>query len=396
MAMGIQQQNHHHQGSPPMFPGDFVDYGGQYETNDRQPRNTANGTGNGRYRRPRSPSLDDDSRFTTGAPSEQTNSELHDAVLAQAAHQQQRVVPTTQPAGARTQARAAGPRSGPPSMANASQNRRSYPQPPPVNSQLPPYAGNPEDEWSPASRAAAAAAGAGAAGAGGYSRRRTERHARRQSSTSGAPTASDPALQMSGGASSSPRINNGEREHHQPQRAPSNPAGLRPPSPPTAGMNLGLAGDEISRLQSPSISKSVLEPLQRKMLEYHNLMEEAQGQMTQLDAELRALQERRRQAEQRFVDAKGKHDEYERQHLDVEKALRGDYAMPIPQPQQQQQQQQIHPQASQQQHQMYNDSPPRTLGRPASSIMSYDERPMSGRSSMQGKKGKFRISLFGR
>ncbi|KAI8171132.1 hypothetical protein K4K54_005381 [Colletotrichum sp. SAR 10_86] len=160
-------------------------------------------------------------------------------------------------------------------------------------------------------------------------------------------------------------------------------------------MNLGLAGDEISRLQSPSISKSVLEPLQRKMLEYHNLMEEAQGQMTQLDAELRALQERRRQAEQRFVDAKGKHDEYERQHLDVEKALRGDYAMPIPQPQQQQQQQ-IHPQTSQQQHQMYNDSPPRTLGRPASSIMSYDERPMSGRSSMQGKKGKFRISLFGR
>ncbi|KAF5500935.1 hypothetical protein CGCS363_v006219 [Colletotrichum siamense] len=309
---------------------------------------------------------------------------------------QQRVVPTTQPAGARTQARAAGPRSGPPSMANASQNRRSYPQPPPVNSQLPPYAGNPEDEWSPASRAAAAAAGGAGAGAGGYSRRRTERHARRQSSTSGAPTASDPALQMSGGAaSSSPRINN-NGDHH-PQRAPSNPAGLRPPSPPTAGMNLGLAGDEISRLQSPSISKSVLEPLQRKMLEYHNLMEEAQGQMTQLDAELRALQERRRQAEQRFVDAKGKHDEYERQHLDVEKALRGDYAMPIPQPQQQQQQQQIHPQASsQQQHQMYNDSPPRTLGRPASSIMSYDERPMSGRSSMQGKKGKFRISLFGR
>ncbi|KAJ5013719.1 hypothetical protein K4K57_002433 [Colletotrichum sp. SAR 10_99] len=395
MAMGIQQQNHHHQGSPPMFPGDFVDYGGQYETNDRQPRNTTNGAGNGRYRRPRSPSLDDDSRFTTGAPSEQTNSELHDAVLAQAAHQQQRVVPTTQPAGARTQARAAGPRSGPPSMANASQNRRSHPQPPPVTSQLPPYAGNPEDEWSPASRAAAAAAGAGGAAAGGYSRRRTERHARRQSSTSGAPTASDPALQMSGGASSSPRINaNGEREHHQPQRAPSNPAGLRPPSPPTAGMNLGLAGDEISRLQSPSISKSVLEPLQRKMLEYHSLMEEAQGQMTQLDAELRALQERRRQAEQRFVDAKGKHDEYERQHLDVEKALRGDYAMPIPPPQQQQQQ--IHPQASQQQHQMYNDSPPRTLGRPASSIMSYDERPMSGRSSMQGKKGKFRISLFGR
>nr|XP_036586885.1 uncharacterized protein CTRU02_03473 [Colletotrichum truncatum]KAF6797442.1 hypothetical protein CTRU02_03473 [Colletotrichum truncatum] len=392
MAMGIQQQNH--QGEPPMFPGDFVEYNGQYDTNDRQPRE---GGRNGRYRRVRSPSLDDDSRFTAGAPSEPTSEGvLHDAVLAQAPHQQQKVVPTAQ--SGRGQPRAAGPRSGPPSMANASQNRRSYPQPPPVNSQLPPYASGPEDDWSPVSRGpAAAAAAVAAATGGGYSRRRTERHARRQSSTSGGPPpgASDP--QLGGGASPRTAGPPGETLNQNSPRVPSqqhqqvpNPAGLRPPSPPMG--NLGSLGDDISRLQSPSISKSVLEPLQRKMLQYHNLMEEAQGQMTQLDDELRALQERRRQAEQRFIDAKGKHDEYERQHLDVERALRGDYGpthhqqLPPLQP----------PPPQQQQQQMYSNSPPRTVGRPASSIMSYDDRPMSGRSSIQGKKSKFRISLFGR
>ncbi|TDZ23668.1 hypothetical protein Cob_v003386 [Colletotrichum orbiculare MAFF 240422] len=389
MAMGIQQQ--HQPSDAPMFPGDFVEYGAQYETNDRSSRDAGR---NGRYRRPRSPSLDDDSRFTTGAASEQNpDSVLQDAVLAQAPHQQQRVVPTGQQmSGARGQTRAAGPRSGPPSMANASQNRRSYPQqPPPVQSQgLPPYAGGTDaDDWSPASRGPASVAAATAAAAGGgYSRRRTERHARRQSSTSGGPPPGAVDAQMSGGAS--PRAGPPAESLDSP-RAPQGPPqpspqsqGLRPPSPP--------GGDEINRLQSPSISKSVLEPLQRKMLQYHNLMQEEQGHMTNLDEEIRALQERRRLAEQRFVDAKTKHDEYERQHLDVERALRGDYTPPH----QQHQQQQPQPQASQQQHQMYNSSPPRTVQRPASSIMSYDDRPMSGRSSMQGKKGKFRISLFGR
>ncbi|GJC86095.1 hypothetical protein ColLi_08933 [Colletotrichum liriopes] len=222
---------------------------------------------------------------------------------------QQRVVPTG-PVARGGQPRAAGPRSGPPSMANASQNRRS--QPPPVQSQLPPYMGENPDEWSPATREAAAGAGAG-----GYSRRRTERHARRQSSTgSRAPGSSEPPSsvpQMSGGASprgppsgpeslTPPRV--ASQQHQQPQQQVPNPGGLRPPSPPGGGL-----GDDISRIQSPSISKSVLEPLQRKMLEYHNLMEDAQGQMAQFDEELRVLQERRRLAEQRFVDAKTKHDD---------------------------------------------------------------------------------------
>ncbi|UQC78919.1 uncharacterized protein CLUP02_04398 [Colletotrichum lupini] len=307
MAMGLQQQQHT-QGSPPIhFPGDFVEYGQQYDNNSgyhsdpsssQQRQSRGEGGRNGRYRRPRSPSLDDDSRFTTGPsggedPRASSDAALHDAVLAQAPHQQ-RVIPTNGRNGG--QPRAAGPRA-PPAAANASQNRRS--QPPPVNSQLPPYMGENPDEWSPSKDAA---------GAGGYSRRRTERHARRQSSTgSRAPGAPDPP-QMSGGASPrgppesqhSPRdrlpsqqLQQQQREQHIP-----NPAGgLRPPSPPA--VNESTLSD-ISRVNSPSISKSVLEPLQRKMLEYHRLMDEAQGQMAQYDEELRLLQERRRLAEQRF------------------------------------------------------------------------------------------------
>ncbi|KAK2053902.1 hypothetical protein LY76DRAFT_479335, partial [Colletotrichum caudatum] len=98
MAMGLQQQQQqHHQGSPPMFPGDFVEYGQQYESNSdpsRQPREEGR---NGRYRRPRSSSLDDDSRFTTavggggggeGQRTPDSDSALRDAVLAQAPHSQ--------------------------------------------------------------------------------------------------------------------------------------------------------------------------------------------------------------------------------------------------------------------------------------------------------------------
>ncbi|CCF46132.1 hypothetical protein CH063_03792, partial [Colletotrichum higginsianum] len=108
MAMGIQQQQqqqqqqHHHQqgGSPPMFPGDFVEYGQQYDpASDASSRQPREGTRGGRYRRPRSPSLDDDSRFTTagggggggggeGPRTPNSDAALHDAVLAQAPHQQ--------------------------------------------------------------------------------------------------------------------------------------------------------------------------------------------------------------------------------------------------------------------------------------------------------------------
>lgn len=102
---------------------------------------------------------------------------------------------------------------------------------------------------------------------------------------------------------------------------PAAPEHLNPPSPGRS--------QEISRLESPSIAKSVLNPLEKKMAEYDRLMDESQADMVQLDDELRVLQERRRHAEERFLEAKSKHDDYERQHQDVERALRGEVDGPL-------------------------------------------------------------------
>lgn len=82
----------------------------------------------------------------------------------------------------------------------------------------------------------------------------------------------------------------------------------------------------IQRLPTPSIFNSVLQPLDAKVVEYGSLMGDAQGDMARLDEEMRALQERQRQAEQRFLEAKAKHDEYRQQYTDVERALRGEFA----------------------------------------------------------------------
>lgn len=82
----------------------------------------------------------------------------------------------------------------------------------------------------------------------------------------------------------------------------------------------------IQRLPTPSITSSVLQPLDAKVTEYGSLMAEAQGDMAALDEELRQLQDRQREAEARFLDAKAKHDDYRRQYHDVERALRGDFA----------------------------------------------------------------------
>lgn len=82
----------------------------------------------------------------------------------------------------------------------------------------------------------------------------------------------------------------------------------------------------IQRLPTPSITSSVLQPLDAKVTEYGALMAEAQGDMAALDEELRQLQDRQREAEARFLDAKSKHDDYRRQYHDVERALRGDFA----------------------------------------------------------------------
>lgn len=78
----------------------------------------------------------------------------------------------------------------------------------------------------------------------------------------------------------------------------------------------------------------VLQPLDQKVKEYNALMHQEQDEMARLDEEIRILQERRSQAEMRFLDAKGKHDDYQRQYQDVERALRGEAPLnrePLPQ-----------------------------------------------------------------
>ncbi|KAG8162436.1 hypothetical protein KVR01_008201 [Diaporthe batatas] len=82
----------------------------------------------------------------------------------------------------------------------------------------------------------------------------------------------------------------------------------------------------IQRLPTPSITSSVLQPLDAKVTEYGALMAEAQADMAALDEEMRQLQDRQREAEARFLDAKSKHDDYRRQYHDVERALRGDFS----------------------------------------------------------------------
>lgn len=49
--------------------------------------------------------------------------------------------------------------------------------------------------------------------------------------------------------------------------------------------------------------------------------------MEQLDAEMAALQERRRASDNRYMAAKTKHDDYRRQYQGVERALSG---QPVP------------------------------------------------------------------
>ncbi|KAH7313554.1 hypothetical protein B0I35DRAFT_435436 [Stachybotrys elegans] len=176
-----------------------------------------------------------------------------------------------------------------------------------------------------------------------------------------------------------PPVTNSPPRQQQPSsghaRRQSEAHGRRPVSPMD---DPSMSGATINRLKSPSIMKSVLLPLEHKILEYEQLMDEAEAQMLQLDQEILALQERRRQAEDRYVEAKHKHDEYDRQHQDVGRALRGDLEVKLP-PQAQPQ-----PQAQ------------ARMSMPAMDRMdSYDNRPLSPQSTAQKtRKGGFRMSLF--
>ncbi|KAM0270899.1 hypothetical protein ACHAQH_009261 [Verticillium albo-atrum] len=214
-------------------------------------------------------------------------------------------------------------------------------------------------------------------------RRRAERQARRTSG-SGAPPAPGgygpgPSQQVPNGSPRGPSHNsprNSAPPAQQPQHLSAPPA----------------QSSEISRLSSPSINQSVLQPLEKKMKEYRALMADAEADMTQLDEELRILTERRRQAEDRFVEARSRHDDYERQHGDVERALRGEF----PPPQQQREQQQVQIQPGPQRPMGPSQQQSWTMAR-APSMDSFDDRPGTGQSmaSRQKKRGnRFGIKLW--
>ncbi|KAL5314556.1 hypothetical protein ACEPPN_017196 [Leptodophora sp. 'Broadleaf-Isolate-01'] len=101
----------------------------------------------------------------------------------------------------------------------------------------------------------------------------------------------------------------------------SSPPKLKVPRGAEGGQSMGNA---IPRLNSPSVISSVLKPLNGKIQEYDTQMSDAQDLIDQLDAEMAALQERRREAEKQYIAAKTKHDDYRRQYQGVEKAMRGE------------------------------------------------------------------------
>ncbi|KAF4453897.1 hypothetical protein FALBO_15909 [Fusarium albosuccineum] len=321
--------------APPHQPRyDLEDPG--FPRSAREARQAArNGNGNGaspRYRRTQSPEQLDDYRFAGEDDMRSPTSDvaLQDAMLAQAQQQQQRVVPVgqvgrnggqrRQPPGPNNMNGPSG-RGGPP----------SYPGGPMENG---PQQHGPRE--------------------GGRYRRQTRRPSDSEQSRPGgvSPPGSSNSQQN--------RISQSmaSEQHHQQRRGPS-------PD------RLAVPGADINRLNSPSIQKIVLQPLEQKIQEYDHLMHEAQSQMSQLDEEIRLLQERRRQAEERFMEAKSKHDEYERQHQDVGKALRGEVAREIP-------------------------PPVRPIAR-MESVESFEPRPMSEQSSFHHKpkaRGMLRMSLF--
>ncbi|KAM0324631.1 hypothetical protein ACHAQA_008021 [Verticillium albo-atrum] len=351
MATRVHQGQPYHHPQPAFEPESF--------TPQRQSRGT---TANPRYRRTRSPDQQADAHFYSGSdepPSPSKEGGFPDS-------------PGRVPQ-----------RSRPTSMANANgiQGRGKHADLPSAQGLPPSYPGDDAmDDRAAPMRAPPADA-----------RRRAERQARRTSGSGGPPPPNPygPGPQQAAAGSprgpshSSPRnsVPDGRRSPPVQQQPPQQQQHLAPPGPQSS---------EISRLSSPSINQSVLQPLEKKMKEYRALMAEAESDMTHLDEELRVLQERRRQAEDRFVEARSRHDEYERQHGDVERALRGDFAAPPPREQPQQVQIQPGPQqrpSGPSQQQSW------TMAR-APSMDSFDDRPGTGQ-SMSSRQPKKRGNRFG-
>ncbi|KAI1389712.1 uncharacterized protein F4822DRAFT_210810 [Hypoxylon trugodes] len=205
---------------------------------------------------------------------------------------------------------------------------------------------------------------------------------------------SSPPRTSSGYAMNHPQIQQAQAQAQAQSKSLNADPGLSVP-----GASLGAS---IQRLKSPSVMDCVLQPLDQKVREYNELMSREQDEMDRLDAELRALQERRADAETRYLDAKGKHDDYRRQYVDVERALRGEGSLPPPTPREQQQppppqnvplaRQQTRPMSLQDDDDFDDDDdlmPPPSAHRRINSQQSF------GRSSQKGGSGRFRFSLFG-
>ncbi|KAJ4179872.1 hypothetical protein NW767_014516 [Fusarium falciforme] len=307
-----------------------------FPRNAREAREAARAARNGsspRYRRTQSPEQVDDYRFAGEDDMRSPTSDvaLQDAMLAQAQQQQQRVVPVGQ------NGRSGGQRRQPPG---------------PNNMNGPPGRGGPHPSYSGGMENGPEQHGPREGGRYRRQSRRPSDGGQSRSGPSDSPPGQAPNTQQN-------RSQAMASEHHQQSRRGPSPERLAVPS-------------DINRLNSPSIQKIVLQPLEQKIQEYDHLMNEAQSQMAQLDDELRILQERRRQAEDRFMEAKAKHDEYERQHLDVGKALRGELVR-----------EQVPP-------------PVRPMAR-MESVESFGPRPVSEQSSFHQKpkgRGMLRMSLF--
>jgi hypothetical protein len=106
--------------------------------------------------------------------------------------------------------------------------------------------------------------------------------------------------------------------------SPSSPMRPQAQNHPTSTDSVPPLGMSIERLKTPGLTDYVLRPLDQKVREYEEIMQQEQDKMTRLDESIRALLEQRSQAETRHSEAKGKHDDYCRQYQDVEKAMRGE------------------------------------------------------------------------
>ncbi|KAI5860240.1 hypothetical protein GGS23DRAFT_240838 [Durotheca rogersii] len=196
-------------------------------------------------------------------------------------------------------------------------------------------------------------------------------------------------------------LNHPQLQHAQAQAQAQANGKSGSPSDPNANLSIpgaNVLGTSIQRLKSPSVLDCVLQPLDQKVREYAEIMTREQDEMDRLDAEIRALQERRADTEARYLDAKGKHDDYRQQYANVERAMRGELLPPItpreqPPPPQQQvpiSRQPTRPMSFQEDDDDDDDDlPPPSSHRRISSQQSF------GRTSQKMGKGRFRFSLFG-